>query len=147
MHATFSFYNTIDPQYTLGPFFPDSQSLLPMSERLRKLLPLIQGDFTTNQISIYCELWYVAARGWRGGFATSMLINVGKVLLMSSDFIKSVFCVHTHTQLLAKRHGPAWSIRVQILFFTHFYMLSPSQDPHRNKKKKEKKYLTSRFNW
>ena len=93
-----------------------------------------RGDFTNKQISISRELLHVAARGWRGGFATSMMINVCKVLLMLSDFINSVFFLHTHTQLLAKRHSPEWSIRVHILFFTHFSILSPSQDPHKPQK-------------
>ena len=62
-----------------------------------------------------------------------MLINIGVRL-----FYKKCFFVHTHTQLLAKRHGPAWSIRGQMLFFTHFSMLSPSQHPQTPKKKKKK---------
>ena len=93
-----------------------------------------RGYFTPKQISISRELLNLAVRFLKEGVAPSVLTNLDKVLLISSDLIKNVFLVHTHTQLLAKRHGPAWSIRGQILFFHPFSMLSPSQDPHRPKK-------------
>ena len=83
-----------------------------------------RGDFTNKGISLSCKILHVAAQGWQGGVATSVMINVRKVLLMPSYVIKSVF-VHTHTQLLGKWHGLAWSIMNQKMFFTHFSLLSP----------------------
>ena len=98
--------------------------------RGKKMIVTNKRDFKYKIISISRELFHVSARGGgKGGVATSVLINVGNVLLMSSDLIKSFF-VHTHAQLLAKRHGPAWSMWDQIIVFTHISMLSPSQDPN-----------------
>ena len=94
-----------------------------------------RGNFTNKKISIYRKLLHVSARGWQSRVATSVLINVGKVLLMSSDFIKGVFLVHTHTQLLAKRHGPEWSIRGQILF-SPIFLCYPHPKTHVDPKKK-----------
>ena len=48
-----------------------------------------------------------------------------------------ILVIHTH-ELLAKRHGPAWSICSQILFFIHSSMLYAYQDPRIPKKSNNK---------
>ena len=77
--------------FYFSPYLKYFLCLLPLAH----ILTFIRGDFTNKQISISCKLLHVVARGWQGGFTKSVLINVFKVLLMSRDFIKTLF-IHTH---------------------------------------------------
>ena len=65
---------------------------------------------------------------------TSVLINMGKVLLMSIYFITNLlFCLYTHT-IPSKTSRSVMVHLGKNVFFSHFSILSPSQYPHRPNK-------------
>ena len=68
---------------------------------------------------------HVAAQGWRGG---SCYVRADQCMqgIVDAKWFYNLFFVHTQTPLLAKRHGPAWSIQGQ--FFSPISILYPSKD-------------------
>ena len=90
-------------------------------------------NFTNKPISIYCELLNVEAQGWQGGVATSMMINVGKVLLMSSDCIKGFWGSYTHTIPIKTTRSGMVHLGPNMFFHPFFYVI-PIPRPTETKK-------------
>ena len=110
--------------------------------------PLLGGISQTNKsqfLANYCTQRHPKTRGGHHVRADQRMQGLVDVKLFYKTFF---FLIHTHNyqQNGTVRHGPAWSIRGQMLFFTHFSMLSPPQDPHRHKNNTDKnKKIISRF--
>ena len=103
------------------------------------MISILLGGFHTQANLNFSRTIACSSTPRRGGVSTSVLINIGKVLLMSSDFIKSGFFVYTHTQLLAKMARSGMVHSGPSIAFSPIFICYPHPRTHVDPKHKKDK--------